>query len=89
MKSASQLSQLIRAKKKKMQEDPDVIDSAGSPSMDAQDIDHAKRLEATDELNENIPVEHDQANEQSPADEMDDEKSMKKKMRIRGMLSAK
>jgi hypothetical protein len=37
MKSAAQMSLEIRAKKKKMQDDPNVIDSGGSPSMDLQD----------------------------------------------------
>lgn len=86
MKSASDLSAQIRAKKKKMQEDPDVIDSGGSPSMDAQDLGIAKRQEATDSLDENMPAPHSDQNDQSPAAEMDEEKKAQRKNRIQKML---
>lgn len=50
MKSASQMSMEIRAKKKKMMEDRGVIDSGGSPSMDLQDEDIMERESMTKDL---------------------------------------
>lgn len=92
MKSASQMSALIRAKKKKMQEDPDVIDRGGSPSMDAQDIDQAEREEATEELDENEPMVEMDGENTSPATEMDEEekedpKLAKRRARLAAMMS--
>lgn len=58
MKSASQMSMLIRAKKKLMQEDPDVIDSGGSPKVDLQDLEIQRLQQATEDLHTNMPKEH-------------------------------
>lgn len=74
MKSASHMSMLIRAKKKLMQEDPDVIDSGGSPKMDLQDIENHRLEEATDAMDENIPKEHSEGHDLSPAAESAEEK---------------
>lgn len=89
MKSASEMSAMIRAKKKKMKEDPDVIDSGGSPSMDLQDLDIARREEATDALNQNKPTPHSDGENLSPEEDMDEEKSMRRKNRAKQMLMPK
>src|SRR5271166_4146930 len=83
MRSPSRMSEMIRAKKKLMREDPDVIDSGGSPRHDLQDIEIKKRDEATDELNDNNPKEHDtmndmDGNDMSPAAEMHEEEHEQK-----------
>lgn len=58
--NATQMSAKIRAKKKKMQEDESgAVKLSGIPE-DAQEIDHTKRIEATDDLNENVPKERDE-----------------------------
>lgn len=57
--SASQMSAMIRAKKKKMEDDPDVVKLSGH-HMDATDIDIMKLEEATDSLDENHPKERDE-----------------------------
>lgn len=69
MKSASQMSLLIRAKKKKMQDNPDVIDLGGSPSMDAQDEAIADRDQETKRLGLDRNLPHPM--EQTPKDWMD------------------
>lgn len=69
MKSPKQMSSLIRAKKKKMEEDPDVIDSGNSPSMDLQDVDLAKRMSETDELDENHPKHEEEESETHESEE--------------------
>lgn len=73
MKSPERLSQMIRAKKKLMQENRDVIDSGGSPSMDLQDEDSMRREEIGDALSENTPKEHSDGEGLSPEAEMTEE----------------
>ncbi len=87
MKSSKQMSELIRAKKKKMMEDPDVIDTGGSPKEDLQDLEITRLQEATDELDENKPEEHSEGHDTSPKEEMDEEKSTKRKARAKAMLA--
>lgn len=79
MKSASEVSMEIR-KKKKMKEDPDVVDLAGIPE-DGTDLYVKKGQEATDAMNENMPMKHSDGNDLSPAQEMSEEKDDKKERR--------
>ena len=58
MLSPSAMSALIRAKKKKMEEDPEVVKLSGIP-MDATDIYAAEQREAEDGLDENEPKSDD------------------------------
>lgn len=63
MMSASAISAQIRAKKKKMEaEHSDAVKLSGIPE-DATDIETMKQHEATDSLNENHPMEHDDSPE--------------------------
>jgi len=73
MKSPSRMSQMIREKKKKMQENPDVIDSGDSPSMDAGDEMVMHQNEVTDDLDENKPEEHSEEAdaESAPSEEQE------------------
>lgn len=73
MKSASAMSMLIRAKKKKMMEDPDVVSLSGIPE-DATDLMIKKQHTETDDLDENIPKVHSEMNEASAAEEHAEEK---------------
>lgn len=77
MMSASQMSAMIRAKKKKMEEDPDVVDESGH-HMDGQDVFATKQREATDALDENMPMAHSDGMDTSPMEEMDEEKRAQK-----------
>jgi outer membrane scaffolding protein for murein synthesis (MipA/OmpV family) len=96
MKSASQMSQLIRAKKKKMMEDPDVIDSGGSPSKDLQD----EVIDERDDMTKELGLDHNDPKdlfEKDNLQHMDDrqsnddagieEKMLKRKARIKAMMS--
>lgn len=85
MKPMTEMLLRIREKKKKMKEDPDVVDLSGIPE-DATDLYIEKQNEATDELNENIPITRSEGNDLSPEEEMDEEKMMKRKMRIAKMI---
>lgn len=58
MSDYGHMSSLIRAKKRKMKEDPDVIDSGGSPECDLQDLDIERQNETTKDLDKNHPMEH-------------------------------
>jgi hypothetical protein len=69
MKSTKQLSSLIRAKKKKMKEDPDVIDSGDSPKEDLQDLEIERQQETTDKMDHNDPVERNEGLDESNASE--------------------
>jgi hypothetical protein len=69
MKSASHMSSLIRAKKKKMQEDPDVIDISGSPKEDLQDLDIERQNETAEQNDENTPKERSEGLDLSNASE--------------------
>ncbi len=73
MKSTKQMSSLIRAKKRKMQEDPDVIDNGGSPKEDLQDLELDRQNHSTEALDKNTPKEHDEGNDKSNADESSEE----------------
>lgn len=59
MMSASEMSKAIRAKKKKMEDESGAVKLSGIPE-DAQDIDRLKRIEATDDMNENKPMDRDE-----------------------------
>ncbi len=73
MKSTKQLSSLIRAKKAKMKEDPDVIDSGGSPKEDLQDLEIARQDETTEALDHNDPKERSEGHDMSNAAESREE----------------
>jgi hypothetical protein len=75
MKSASQISALIRAKKKKMKEDPDVVDMANKHAMDAQDIlDEHER--------EGAPEDHNEPIESAAEDEADEKRGKRNSEQI-------
>jgi len=78
MKSPSHLSSLIRAKKRKMKEDPDVIDSGGSPREDLQDLDIERQNESSMAMDHNDPKEHDEGQDLSNASESREEESAQK-----------
>ena len=78
MLSASAMSAMIRAKKKKMEEDhSDAVKLSGIP-MDAQEIEILKQHETTDAMDENHPKEHSDGESLSPAAESDDEEKEQK-----------
>lgn len=98
MKSASQMSQLIRASKKLKEKDEDMLPEIGMGSMDLQDASIAKSEEATDDMDENHPMSESELAKMNPAEEemsksdsehkaVDDEQLMKRKMRIAAMMS--
>ncbi len=63
MMTASAMSAMIRAKKKKMEEDhSDAVKLSGIP-MDATDIDIIKNQEEGEKLSENIPMDSSEDNE--------------------------
>lgn len=84
MKSAAEMSKMIRTKKKAMQDDPDVVDSGGSPSMDLQDEEIAKRDEMTAAMDQNHPMPD--AEQEKPAEQ--DEAVLKRKARLSKMMAA-
>lgn len=81
MRSAAHMSQLIRAKKKKMQEDPDVIDAGGSPKEDLQDLEIERQNETSAQTDHNTPEERseglDLSNKAEDADEMKEQSNHK------------
>lgn len=90
MKSASELSAMIRARKKKLADDPetdDAVDLSGIPA-DATDLEIEKQEEATEAMDENEPHMLADGGEISPAEEMDEEKEKanKRKARLASMM---
>lgn len=88
MMSASAMSALIRAKKKKMMEDSGAMTESGIP-MDAQDIYNEKNKEPGEVLSENIPAPHSDGQDLSPEAEMSEEKKAQisaKREKIRMMM---
>lgn len=73
MRDPKKMSELIRAKKKKMMQDPDVIDSGDSPSEDLQDLEIARQNETTMALDKNTPKEHSEGHDESNATESAEE----------------
>lgn len=104
MKSASQLSQEIRRKKKAMQDDPGVVDLSGIP-MDKQDEDIMEANEMTSELgldknkakeHSSVPSHqalmadsHSRAHEAKAQDPKLDDMKMKRRARLDKMMSKK
>lgn len=70
----------IRMKKRKMQDDPDVVDSGDSPGLDAQDIDNHERMSLTKDLgldhNEPGPGEDHEDNDLGPRLQSEDPSAM-------------
>lgn len=102
MMSASAMSAMIRAKKKKMEEEhSDAVKLSGIPE-DATDILVNKNKEMGEMLSENMPKEHDEdpmlkedmhaqmmdtTPEMSAPDPMEDDEKMKRHAKIRAMMS--
>jgi hypothetical protein len=59
MMNASAMSKAIRDKKKKLEDEAGAVKLSGIPE-DAQDIDSLKRREATNDLDENVPTDHEE-----------------------------
>lgn len=72
------MSELIRAKKRKMQEDPDVIDAGGSPKEDLQDLEIDRQNHSTEAMDSNDPKEHDEGHDMSNASESKEEEMEQK-----------
>lgn len=88
MMSASAMSAMIRAKKKKMEEESGAVKLSGIPE-DAIDILVNKNKEEGEELSENIPMEHSDGESLSPEAEMSEEEraqKMAKSQKIRAMM---
>ncbi len=78
MMSASAMSAMIRAKKKKMEEEESgAVKLSGIPE-DATDIMILKNKEAGEALSENMPKEHSDGEALSPEGEMDEEEKAQK-----------
>lgn len=77
MMSASAMSAMIRAKKKKMEEDSGAVKLSGH-HMDATDILVIKNKEAGEALSQNKPKEHSDGESLSPESEMDEEMKAQK-----------
>lgn len=73
MKSSKQMSDLIRAKKKKMMEDPDVIDRMNGIRDDKADLDQDRNNHSTEALDHNDPKERDEGHDLSNAQESEQE----------------
>jgi len=69
MRDSKKMSELIRLKKKKMMEDPDIIDDGGSPREDLQDLEISRQNESTEALDDNNSKERDEGRDQSNAAE--------------------
>jgi len=70
MKSPSRMSELIRAKKKLMQQDQDVIENPTEKMEDLQDVEIQRLRQATEDMDENVPKEH---MPESSVDDLNDE----------------
>lgn len=79
MMSAASMSAMIRAKKKKMEEDKDFVDLSGQ-SEDATDIQVMDQKAQAEELSENMPKEHSD----EPSD--DDKQKLAKTQKMRAMM---
>lgn len=98
--SASAMSAMIRAKKKKMMEEDSAMTESGIP-MDAQDIAINKNHEYGEHLSENKPKDHEeeptideliaadtapQPHEEMAPDPMEMDEKMKRQMKIKSMM---
>lgn len=90
MMSPKSMSEMIRARKKKLADDPEkdnAVDLSGIPA-DATDLEIDKMHEATEAMDENNPEAMADGGEVSPAEEMDEEteKANKRKARLASMM---
>ncbi len=91
MMSASAMSAMIRAKKKKMEEESGAVKLSGIPE-DAIDVLNIKNKEEGEMLSENHPMEHGDGESLSPGAEMGEEEDAQKKAkaaRIKLMMMGK